>query len=828
MDRGELLENWSYLDFFLGTYDAPVLKEKTTLRGRPSNPRVSYIAGSNHTGRCRVVKRSGHETMPYFPGRWFPNRNNASELPYFEASILALLKPWRKITDIKTTGQSFHDAYSSFVDTTSQDIHDTIENICFFHDCCDTARQHRSENADGPDYDRDDIDVDDNSTELPSLRGQGTEEEIGDFESIISEEDIRHAQDQPFSSREFLYADSAVNVGIDSGALTSHVTAPHIQKHAHPATSQEQEQFHVWENALNSVILSSNDSDDAVPPSDAAAVPDEITEVHLPSLHEPEVTVAPSNISPHIPFCPNLNRKQAMAHDIITSHLRAHLLNKTPTQRLMIVHGQGGTGKTALLNAISKTFSEITSPHSLAKTAMSGVAASLIGGQTLHSWSALPVRQSKVDNWLTHPGKEIDRRRKRNISGVLWLTIDEMSMLTTPQLTHLSQITSIVRSGQTAVDVSSPFGQLCVVLLGDLHQLPPVASSKTTLYNSLPPDNLSFQGRSIYEQFDIVVKLDEQMRIQDKVWQDILDRSRSGDCTKTDISEIKKLVLTNPECDVPDFEKAPWNDAVLVTSRNGVRTLWNNMSLSRHCHITGNMHYVLYATDTCNDRPLSTQERLAIAHLKLDATNNLPNRVDLAIGMKTMILVNISTDVDLANGSRGIISDIILDPREVLPNDASTTIYLMYPPAVVLFRPFSNKNVKIPGLEHGTIPVFPTHTTFSIQAEKKTTIHRWQFAVTPAYAFTDFKSQGQTMECVIADIGKPPSGFLSPFDVYVTLSRSRGRPSIRLLRDFEERLFTTHPSEELRKEDTRLASLEEKTLQRYNTGEFGLPSYSII
>ncbi|KAF9554268.1 hypothetical protein CPC08DRAFT_622265, partial [Agrocybe pediades] len=43
------------------------------------------------------------------------------------------------------------------------------------------------------------------------------------------------------------------------------------------------------------------------------------------------------------------------------------------------------------------------------------------------------------------------------------------------------------------------------------------------------------------------------------------------------------------------------------------------------------------------------------------------------------------------------------------------------------------------------------------------------------YAFTDYKSQGQTIEHVIIDIAKPPSGSLSPFGTYVALSRNMER-----------------------------------------------------
>lgn len=105
-------------------------------------------------------------------------------------------------------------------------------------------------------------------------------------------------------------------------------------------------------------------------------------------------------------------------------------------------------------------------------------------------------------------------------------------------------------------------------------------------------------------------------------------------------------------------------------------------------------------------------------------------------------------------------------------------------------------------------------------------MHRSQIALTPAYAFTDFKAQGQTMEKIIVDIGKTPNFSLTPFNAYVSLSRSRGRKDITLLRDFEDRLFTHAPSEELRKEDKCLRELAEKTKEDYRAGTYG-PSHYI-
>ena len=57
--------------------------------------------------------------------------------------------------------------------------------------------------------------------------------------------------------------------------------------------------------------------------------------------------------------------------------------------------------------------------------------------------------------------------------------------------------------------------------------------------------------------------------------------------------------------------------------------------------------------------------------------------------------------------------------------------------------------------------------------------------MTPAYAFTDYRAQGQTIPYVIVDIATPPTGGLNLFNLYVALSCSSGRSSIGLLRDFD-------------------------------------------
>ncbi|KAF9025492.1 hypothetical protein BDZ89DRAFT_953776, partial [Hymenopellis radicata] len=77
--------------------------------------------------------------------------------------------------------------------------------------------------------------------------------------------------------------------------------------------------------------------------------------------------------------------------------------------------------------------------------------------------------------------------------------------------------------------------------------------------------------------------------------------------------------------------------------------------------------------------------------------------------------------------------------------------------------------------------------------------------ITPAYAFTDYRSQGQTISSVIVDLARPPSGKLSLFNMYVAPSRSSGRDTIRV---DEETLKGGHEPE-LMEEDERLEALNE-------------------
>ena len=135
MDRGNALEHWSCLDYFLDTYDGAVLKPKPSLHGRKPSVRVPYCDNCDQPSCCRILCAAGHETMPYFPGAWFPKRDSSNSNGLFEASMLTLLKPWRSLSRSKDDNETFQNAYNLFLSTASDNIPGTIENIQFYHDC---------------------------------------------------------------------------------------------------------------------------------------------------------------------------------------------------------------------------------------------------------------------------------------------------------------------------------------------------------------------------------------------------------------------------------------------------------------------------------------------------------------------------------------------------------------------------------------------------------------------------------------------------------------------------------------------------------------------
>ncbi|KDN35478.1 hypothetical protein RSAG8_11561, partial [Rhizoctonia solani AG-8 WAC10335] len=145
---------------------------------------------------------------------------------------------------------------------------------------------------------------------------------------------------------------------------------------------------------------------------------------------------------------------------------------------------------------------------------------------------------------------------------------------------------------------------------------------------------------------------------------------------------------------------------------------------------------------------------------------------------------------------------------------------LTYPPECVLVRLYRTKASTIEGLGPGVVPIFPMTRKYDITQKhgKSTPVTQCQLLMTAAYTFTDYRSHGQMIKNAFVDITRPLSGGLTPFNVYVALSCSSGRCTIRLLCDFDDALFQQPPSQPLIAEDRRFLALHHTTKLKWERG----------
>lgn len=165
------------------------------------------------------------------------------------------------------------------------------------------------------------------------------------------------------------------------------------------------------------------------------------------------------------------------------------------------------------------------------------------------------------------------------------------------------------------------------------------------------------------------------------------------------------------------------------------------------------------AEDMVEGRPVTNDEKIAIASTTKGSKSStkragLTKDVELANGALVMITLNIHTDLDVANGVRGILEGIVLDERERLFESNEEFAQLHYPPRYVLVKLLRTKAAHLQGLAENVIPISPVTKSLIVMKDgNRITVHRTQLPLTLAYAFTDYRSQGQSLKPVIVDIG---------------------------------------------------------------------------
>ncbi len=186
-------------------------------------------------------------------------------------------------------------------------------------------------------------------------------------------------------------------------------------------------------------------------------------------------------------------------------------LNILKSGNNVFITGSAGTGKTYLLNTfIFYLKSRKIMPSIVAPT---GIAASHLQGQTIHSFFSLGIRET-IDDFYIESLLEKKYLQTR-FSNLKVLIIDEISMVSPEIFTSIDKILRAFKENDR------PFGDVQVVLSGDFFQLPPI---------SKVPKDKRFAWQSLsWKELDLkTCYLEEKFRQDDNILISILDEIRSG------------------------------------------------------------------------------------------------------------------------------------------------------------------------------------------------------------------------------------------------------------------------------------------------------------
>ncbi|CAG2101112.1 unnamed protein product [Medioppia subpectinata] len=194
--------------------------------------------------------------------------------------------------------------------------------------------------------------------------------------------------------------------------------------------------------------------------------------------------------------------------------------------------GSAGTGKSFLLRFIIARLA----PDTTYVTASTGIAASHIGGMTLHMFTGLTPDQSRKGTaeecakTLMANASKLNRWRKCKC-----LVIDEISMVCGKYFQLVDSVAKIVRN------CDQPFGGIQVVVCGDFLQLPPITRRDEEKC-------FAFQSASWDQCITNSFELSHVKRQTDKTFIKLLQNIRIGNCDQSMTTQILNTYNNDLNC----------------------------------------------------------------------------------------------------------------------------------------------------------------------------------------------------------------------------------------------------------------------------------------
>lgn len=398
------------------------------------------------------------------------------------------------------------------------------------------------------------------------------------------------------------------------------------------------------------------------------------------------------------------------------------------TRKNVFLTGEAGSGKTYTINLFTEWLKEERIPYAI--TASTGIAATHVGGSTIHSWTKIGIKSGELTE-----GKVLallsDEHLERKLCGVDVLIVDEVSML---DAQFIDDIDLVLR---TARQNTNPFGGMQMVFVGDMFQLPPVVKGRELKF--------AFESEAWQASGTTCCYLTEQHRQTGGELYDVLKGIRAGTTT-----DAHKAILKG-RIQVPGKTQ----ETRLFTHNVDVDRL-NDAELAK---IEGKEH-VFYMIKTGNGYS-EKQNKYFLDTLTRQCLS--PEVLKLKVGARVMFTRNeYDEDGDhrWVNGTLGTVVGFS-DDREGAP----------------IVETFDGSRFQ------------PEKAEWSFEENhfKKATIE--QYPLKLAWAVTVHKSQGMTLDEALMDL----TGVFEYGQGYVAISRIKSLEGLYLEGELTPKAFMMHP-----------------------------------